>query len=219
MAYWSSYHSRGEAGPRADCLDTSGSVTLSYTWTDVCNGALYDHDNIAPVMREGFELAEETRMGIDGHKYVETGGFFYRAGLEFSWISKTTGGQITAVLNHCGKSGLHKVNFYPHSDNTDIYFVCRITGEVTDANMHGRPVAQGHDARLKIEGLEPFAEIPWPISRALKFMARGSWGSYSTAEKANSQMADKTAWATYTTTEKEDTIGYLTDTSQPVEMD
>ena len=220
MGTWDLYHTRGELGPKVNCLDTDGvTVRLSYTWTDVAAGSVFELDKVAPVMTEFFELQETIRVGLDGHKIVETGGYYYRAKLEFPLLSKAVGGQLAAVLNHCARGGHYRVRFYPHSDNTDVSFVCHVKGNVDDFKVEGRPFAGGHAAALEVIGLEPFKEIPWPVSRALKFMDKTAWGSYSSAEKVNVFMADKGAWGSYSTTEKENELGYLTETSELVIFD
>jgi len=217
---WDLYHTRGELGPRVDCLDTDGeTVRLSYTWTDVAGASQFELDNVAPVMTEFFELEEKIRVGLNGRKIIETGGYYYRAKLEFPLVSKTVGGQVAAVLNHCGRGGHYQVRFYPHSDNTDISFLCHVKGNVEDFKVDGRPFAGGHSAAVEVIGIEPFAEIPWPVSRALKFMDKTMWGSYAAAEKVNVYMGDKSAWGIYSTTERESVLGYLTDTAELVIFD
>jgi hypothetical protein len=219
MGTYDTYHVRGESGPKVECLDTSGSVDLTYTWTTVAAAALWPHDNVAPVLREAFELEEVIRTGLDGDRIVETGGFYYRATLEFPLLDKAYAGQVQTVINHCAKSGKHKVNFYPHSDNTDIYFVCTVKGQVSDVDIKGYPFAGGHSANLEIIGLEPYPEVPWPITRGMKFMDKGSWGAYSAAELDNVTFGDKSGWSGYSTAEKEGVLGYMSDTSKPVEID
>ena len=217
MGSWDLYHTRGELGPKVDCLDTDGqTVVLSYTWTDVATGSLFELDKVAPVMTEFFELEEAVRVGIDGHKIVETGGYYYRAKLEFPLLSKAVGGEVCAVLNHCAQGGHYRVKFYPHSDNTDVHFLCHVKGNVDDFKVDGRPFAGGHAAALEAIGLEPFKSIPWPVTRSLKFMAKAQWGSYAGAEKVNCFMGDKGSWGSYSTSEKESTLGYLTDTSEEI---
>jgi hypothetical protein len=214
---WDLYHTRGELGPRVDCLDKDGeTVRLSYTWTDVAAGSLFEFDNVAPVMTEYFELEEVVRVGIDGHKIVETGGYYYRAKLEFPLLSKAVGGEVCAVLNHCAQGGHYKVKFFPHSDNEDIFFLCHVKGNVDDFKVDGRPFAGGHAAALEAIGLEPFKSIPWPVTRSLKFMAKAQWGSYAGAEKVNCFMGDKGSWGSYSTSEKESKLGYLTDTTEEI---
>ncbi len=59
MGSWDLYHTRGELGPKVDCLDQDGeTVVLSYTWTDVAAGSLFELEHVAPVMTEFFELEE-----------------------------------------------------------------------------------------------------------------------------------------------------------------
>jgi len=220
MGSWDLYHTRGELGPKVDCLAQDGvTVVLSYTWTDVAAGSLFELEHVAPVMSEFFELEEKIRLGVDGHKIVETGGYYYRAKLEFPLLSKAVGGEVCAVLNHCARGGLFKAKFYPHSDNTDISFLCHVKGNVDDFKVDGRPFAGGHAAVLEAIGLEPFKSIPWPVERGLKFMDKSTWGSYAEAEKVNVFMADKGAWGSYSTTEKETELGYLTETSELVVFD
>jgi len=220
MGSWDLYHTRGELGPKVDCLDKDGeTVVLSYTWTDVAAGSLFELEHVAPVMTEYFELEETIRVGIDGHKIVETGGYYYRAKLEFPLLSKAVGGEVCAVLNHCARGGHYKVKFYPHSDNADIHFICHVKGNVDDFKVDGRPFAGGHAAALEVIGLEPFKSIPWPVTRSLKFMAKAQWDTYSGAEKVNCFMADGGWWGSYSTTEKESKLGYLTDTEKLVVMD
>jgi hypothetical protein len=170
-------------------------------------------------MRESFPLDEKIRTGLDGEKIVEVGGYYYHAVLEFKALDKPGAGQVQSVLNHCAKGGMYKVKFYPHSDNTDISFLCHLKGHVGDLDVKGRPFAGGHSARVEVIGLERFKEVPWPVSRGIKFMAVGSWGAYSAAEKLNSQMGDISGYGAYSTAEKEDTLGYQTDTSSVVEFD
>jgi hypothetical protein len=220
MGSWDLYHTRGELGPKVDCLDKDGqTVLLSYTWTDVAAGSLFELEHVAPVMSEFFELEEKIRLGIDGHKIVETGGYYYRARLEFPLLSKAVGGEVCAVLNHCARGGMFKVKFYPHSDNDDIFFVCHVKGCVDDFKVDGRPFAGGHAAALEVIGLAPFKSIPWPVDRGLKFMDKSLWGSYSGAEKVNCAMADGSSWGSFSTSEKESTLGYLTDTSEELIFD
>ena len=220
MGSWDLYHTRGESGPRVDCLAQWGeTVTLSYTWTDVAAGSLFELEHVAPVMTEFFELEEKIRLGVDGHKIVETGGYYYRAKIEFPLLSKAVGGEVCAVLNHCARGGLFKAKFYPHSDNTDVHFVCHVKGSVDDFKVDGRPFAGGHAAVLEAIGLEPFKSIPWPVERGLKFMDKSLWGSYSGAEKVNCAMADGSSWGSFSTSEKESTLGYLTDTSEELIFD
>jgi hypothetical protein len=220
MPYWTSYHARGEAGPRVDTLGADGvTVIKAYTWTDIAAAALLDSDNVAPVMREGFELDEVVRVALDGEKMVQVGGFYYRAVLEIQNVDKATAGEMAAVVNHCGKGGHFKVNFYPHSDNTDIYFVARVKGSISDLDVKGRPFAGGHSANLVVEGLEPFEKIPWPIGKGMKFMAKGSWAVYSAEEKGNTLMGSRANWGTFSAAEKSDTLGYEASSSEVVEID
>jgi hypothetical protein len=213
MGSWDLYHTRGELGPKVDCLAQDGvTVVLSYTWTDVAAGSLFELEHVAPVMTEFFELEEKIRLGVDGHKIVETGGYYYRAKVEFPLLSKAVGGEVCAVLNHCARGGLFKAKFYPHSDNTDVHFVCHVKGSVDDFKVDGRPFAGGHAGALEIIGLEPFKSIPWPVERGLKFMDKSLWGSYSGAEKVNCALAEKGSWGSFSSSEKESTLGYQTDT-------
>jgi hypothetical protein len=219
MGSWDLYHTRGELGPKVECLDADGqTVRLSYTWTDVAAGSLFELEHVAPVMTEYFELEETIRVGIDGHKIVETGGYYYRAKLEFPLLSKAVGGEVCAVLNHCAQGGHYRVKFYPHSDNTDVHFLCHVKGNVDDFKVDGRPFAGGHAAVLEVIGLEPFRNIPWPVTRVLKFMAKAQWDTYSGAEKVNCCLGDEDVWGTYTTTEKESVLGYQIGTSETVAL-
>lgn len=209
MAFWTTYHAPGEAGPRVDLLASDGTtVIVSYTWTDIAAAALTSSDNVAPVMRAGFELDEVTRVGLDGEKIVQVGGYYYRAALEARVVDKATAGEMTAVLNHCAKGGHFKVNFYPHSDNTNIYFKARIGGSIGDMNVKDNPFAGGHSANLMVKGLEPFAQIPWPISVGFIVAKRGEWGNYTAGEKEHMMVAKAGEWSSYDTTEKNTNLGY-----------
>lgn len=219
MAFWTAYHARGEAGPKVELLGSDGStVVKDYTWTDVAANALISSDNVAPVLRDGFELDEVTRIGLDGDKIVQVGGFYYRATLEMTLVDKATAGEITATLNHCAKGGHFKVKFYPHSDNTSVYFIARIKGSVGDLDVKGNPFAGGHSARLIVEGLESFEKIPWPITSGMKYMAKGSWGAYTAGEKQNTLMGSKGSWGAFSSAEKTNTLGYEASSSEAVEV-
>jgi len=209
MAFWTSYHARGEAGPRVDLLAADAvTVIISYTWTDIAAAALVSSDNVAPSMRQGFELDEVTRTGLDGEKIVQVGGYYYRATLEAPVVDKTTAGEITAVLNHCAQGGHFKVKFYPHSDNTNVHFIARIKGSVGDLDVKGNPFAGGHSAHLNVVGLEPFPKIPWPISVGFIVAKQGEWASYTAEEKENMMVAKQGEWSSYDTTEKNTNLGY-----------
>lgn len=218
MGTYDTYHAKGEAGPRIDTLDSSGTVVSSFTFTNVASASILGNTTVAPQFWDWYEEEKIIRTKNDGSLIKESGGFRYKAKMAFKWLDKANAGYITSILNHA-VPGTQLVRLYPRSDVTTIYYDGYIEGHVGDAEVGDSPVAMGHRAELFFTAQVPLRNQPWPISYGLTCIDSTLWGAYSAAEKQNTQLCDTTVWSTYSTAEKTTNLGYAQDTSEPIIID
>lgn len=186
---WADYHSGGEGPPRVD-LVYDGTVQVSIPLSNIAEDAIPVAAGInfrARLQGERFLQDVELRKRIDGVKQPQKGGFYYQAKVVCHWMDKSYGGQVNRVINHCALPGNYYAHFYPHLDNTALYFVVFIDGQVGPYTKGDRDYYFAHTAELAIHGLEPFPQVPWTEVHLMQFIQDGV--AYAPAQLSHTQIA------------------------------
>lgn len=204
---WADYHSGGEDPSRVD-LVYDGTVLNQIDLDNVAEDVIPTAAGInfqARLQDERFLQDVELRKRIDGIKQPQKGGFYYQAKVSCPLLDKTSGGKVNSIINHCATPGNYYVHFYPHLDNTALYFVAFIDGQVKPFEKGDRAYYFGHTAELTVYGLEPFPQVPWTETRLMQVLQTG--GVYAPGDLVHTQIA-QTAGG-YSATELDEDIGQV----------
>lgn len=195
MGLYDSYIFGGEGYPRVVLLDENEVAlnTLNLNFTDPQNGfsaGCRRDEKMAPSV--AFDRA------ITGKGIGKKGGFFFRGRYDWSQISLSDRNVLATLLTH-----RYFLDWYPHYDNTDVWFKCEITdGDVMDPYKDGSSPRPFHRGHIVLEAVRPHPHLLGTTAR-VHFVDKAQWGAYSAGEKlVLAHFIDTGQWGSYTTAEQ-----------------
>jgi hypothetical protein len=201
MAYWTSWIHGGESYPKVELLDSDGTTivdTLTLNFTDVKHGI-----SIGPERDEKIPEEKSVDIAISKTTIEKWSGYRFYGNYSWKWISKTDYEMIQAIINH-----RYKVKWYPHQDNTSIWFICSILPESEAYGLEGgtTPVHRGY---LALMGSESLSQVPVPMTR-MHVCKAGDYAAMTTLEKTACLHILKHAdWIAGTHTDAEALVGHI----------